>query len=42
MATGTPACPVYTPSSEEFKDPLSYIASIRADAERFLPLDGSS
>ena len=30
-----PECPVYRPTVEEFTEPLDYIASIRAEAEKF-------
>jgi len=30
-----PECPVYHPTSEEFKDALAFIEKIRPEAERF-------
>ena len=30
-----PPCPVFEPTEEQFKDPLAYISSIRAEGEKF-------
>lgn len=29
-----PPCPVFEPTEEEFKDPLAFISSIRAEGEK--------
>lgn len=32
---GLPLCPVFFPSSEEFKDPFRYIDSVRLEGEKY-------